>query len=146
MPAPTTSASTFMFFRSAGNRLIGALSIENGFVVIPDYFAPGNKFSRFEWQTLRCEVSRNDGPPPMGGNQFRLLLRIKVMPDSAEVISEKPKFAKSFSVPLAKNHAKRSKHAEEINSGLLFTRLFLPVVSSLFSARRKTDSAAATNS
>jgi hypothetical protein len=35
--------------------LIGALSIQNGIVVIPDYFAPGNKFSRFGYRALRSD-------------------------------------------------------------------------------------------
>jgi hypothetical protein len=34
MPAPTTTTSTFVFFSSAGNRLIGALSIQKGTFVI----------------------------------------------------------------------------------------------------------------
>jgi len=56
--------------------LIVALSIQNGIVVIPDYFAPGNKFSRFGYPILCSDNFLTSTDWRSGGNQFEPLLRI----------------------------------------------------------------------
>jgi small-conductance mechanosensitive channel len=77
--------------------LIGALSIQNGIVVIPDYFAPGNKFSRFDYRTLRSDnFCREHGSPPKPAISSSRSCESIVMPETAEAISEKPEVRKEL--------------------------------------------------
>jgi small-conductance mechanosensitive channel len=77
--------------------LIGALSIQNGIVVIPDYFAPGNKFSRFRHRILQSGIFSRIQSGSLRRQSVRAALANQlVMPETAEAISEKPEVRKEL--------------------------------------------------